>query len=59
MSKIVVKVPAKLFSGKTEFDANKYEMYMSTHGVLLIKVRGSHKIIKAFAEGQWETAEIV
>ncbi len=59
MSKIVVKVPAKLFSGKTEFDANKFEMYMSTHGVLIIRVKDTCQIVKAFASGQWETAEVV
>lgn len=57
MKQIIVTKPSKLMKKEDVFDARIHEMYMSTHGVLTI--RRNNRIVKAYAEGQWETAEEV
>lgn len=53
--KIVVTKPNFFIEKVDVFDASSHEIYMSTHGVLIIKKHGRN--VKAYAQGQWETAE--
>ena len=57
MLKIVVTRPRGFKKNIDVFDSRFHEIYMSTHGVLNIKRHG--RIVKSYAEGQWETAEEV
>lgn len=54
---IVVTRPSCFKKSVDIFDAKFHEIYMSTNGVLNIK--GYGRIVKSYAEGQWETAEEV
>lgn len=55
--KIVVTKPNFFKENVDLFDAISHEIYLSTHGTLIIKKHGRN--VKAYAQGQWETAEEV
>ena len=56
---VVVRLKGKLLGNVEKFDNKKFEIYMSTHGVLVIRDRYTRSIKKVFNNEEWSSAEEV
>lgn len=54
---VVVRLKGKLLDSIEKFDNKKFEIYMSTHGVLVIRDKYTKGIKKVFNNEEWSSAE--